>query len=467
MKKPGIIFLPHGNIQYSQLEPAKRGWVIKESYEKIFDIAVKSETKIAFEASGKTIEIMAKECPDVLKKLKYCIKNGIIEPVASPNTHIMLANVAPDVGYYSLVMGLDTWEKYIGVRPIVGWNPECGWAHFIPDIFKKAGFKILIMDWDSYLLSAVPGLRKSTGVKLDVSSHSNKNLLFKIYDYIKNKPEILQTLYKPSEITDGFHAIFRTDMLCNQMLWYLMGTPEEKRDKNITIEEIRDSLLQWKELVKNGDGFLMPYAEDAEYVGTTAYFYVKQFGIARFFEKAPESIKRFTELLNLAKQLDFRFITPSEAVKEYKIIKGLPFNKIERGCAWHGGTAKAWENTIYARILDPVCNDIFEGIKTVAKCLKLKSPMNDNGLKKALEYVIDGYVSDARWPPAPTSPGRFNVSEALDAVTRANRELDKVMKKNKINKSVYSSALLDTQINMVRTELMSISYFGENKSQGV
>jgi predicted glycosyl hydrolase (DUF1957 family) len=99
----------------------------------------------------------------------------------------MLSNVSPEIGYYSLVMGLDTWEKYTGVRPVVGWNPECGWAYFIPDIFKKAGFRFLIMDWDSYLLSTVPGLREKVGIKLDVSSHSNKNLLFKIYDHIKDR----------------------------------------------------------------------------------------------------------------------------------------------------------------------------------------------------------------------------------------------------------------------------------------
>jgi len=461
MKKIGIIFLPHANIQYSQLEPANRGWVIKRSYEKILDIATELEVKMGFEASGKTIEIMAEETPDVLRKLRTCIKNGTIEPVASPNSHIMLSNVSPEIGYYSLVMGLDTWEKYTGVRPVVGWNPECGWAYFIPDIFKKAGFRFLIMDWDSYILSTVPGLREKVGIKLDVSSHSNKNLLFKIYNHIKDRPEILKTLYKPSEITSGLYAIFRTDMLCNQMLWYLMGTPEEKRDRDVTPGEIRSSLLMWKEKIKDGDGFLMPYAEDAEYVGTTAYFYVKQFGIARFFEEAPESVKRFVDLIKLAKELEFEFIFPTETVKRYGVIKGLPFNKIERGSAWHGGTAKAWENTIYSRILDPVCDDIFEGIMTITKYLKLKTPMDDRVLKKALEYTIDGYVSDSRWPPAPTSPGRFNVCEAINALVSANKELARVMKKHRIGKSLYSPDLIKTQIEFIKNELMGMSYFGE------
>ena len=33
-----IIFMPHANIQYSQLPPEKRLWVIKNCYEKLFDL---------------------------------------------------------------------------------------------------------------------------------------------------------------------------------------------------------------------------------------------------------------------------------------------------------------------------------------------------------------------------------------------------------------------------------------------
>ena len=39
MNKPKIIFLPHANIQYSQLKPEKRQWVMKNCYEKLFDLA--------------------------------------------------------------------------------------------------------------------------------------------------------------------------------------------------------------------------------------------------------------------------------------------------------------------------------------------------------------------------------------------------------------------------------------------
>ena len=58
MPSPAILFMPHGNLQYSQLPPEKRGWVAEQSYEAIFRTARKLGVKIAFEASGETLEII-------------------------------------------------------------------------------------------------------------------------------------------------------------------------------------------------------------------------------------------------------------------------------------------------------------------------------------------------------------------------------------------------------------------------
>ncbi len=459
--------MPHGNLQYSQLPIEKRAWVVKESYEKIFDLSEKLNVKIAYEASGETLEIIAKQCPKVLKKLVTGIEKGRIEPVASPQTHIMLANIDPEIGLDSLISGRETWEKYTGVKPVTGWNPECSWASFIPDIFKKAGFKILIADADSYLLSAAPGVREATGLRFDVRGHSNKNQLFKIDKALEKNKSFMKTLFRPNRLANGLQVILRSDMMCNIMLWYLMGATEGNRKDPIKIEEVRETLLRFKNRIPGGDGFIMPYAEDAEYVGTTAYFYVKQFGLARFFEHAPESVARFKEILVLSKELGFELITPSEAVKRYDSIPGRGFECIENGCAWHGGTAKAWANTVYSRMLDPVCQSIYNGLKSIASHLKVTNMRKDAAFKEIMRNITTAYVSDSRWPPAPTSPGRFNVKEALDALSLANENMRKLMKARKIVhlKGLYSPDIMATQIAAINDELMAMDYFEEKKSK--
>lgn len=461
--KTKIIFMPHANIQYSQLKPEKREWVIKNCYEKLFDLIDNGDYKIAFEASGITIDEIAEKAPEVMAKLKRLIAEGKIEPVASPYIHFMLANIPYEVCVDSLIYSRDVWEKHTGVRPKVGWNPECGWAGYIPDAYKEAGFESLVMDADSFLLS-FDEIRKATGLEYDVAGHSNKNHLFKIEEYIKDKPEFLKYITNPSVAPNGLKMIFRSDCMANLLLWYLMGATEGLRSEPIRMDEINKMLQNWQERVKNSGSFIMPYAEDAEYIGSSAYFYVKQFNQARFFEPEPKAVDRFKEILDTAAANGYEFALPSQVIAESdNIIENNYIDCIENGVAWHGGTAKAWANTDYSRIMDPVCMSILNGIKAVAEKLGENMKNLDVELNNAMKALASAWVSDSRWPPEPTSPGRFNVRESLDDMYKANEAIAKAMENGKITdkKGIYSPNLMHTQIKAIDDKLMDLKYFGE------
>lgn len=136
-----IIFMPHANIQYSQLAPQRRHWVMKNCYEKLFDLVASDDYKIAFEASGITIEEMAKQAPEVLAKLKALVAEGKIEPVSSPYIHFMLSNIPKEVCLHSLKHSLDVWEQYVGERPkSAGIRSAAGPATF-PTFTRKPGWR--------------------------------------------------------------------------------------------------------------------------------------------------------------------------------------------------------------------------------------------------------------------------------------------------------------------------------------
>ncbi len=460
MEKSKIIFLPHANIQYSQLAPEKRQWVMKNCYEKLFDLIDAGDYRIAFEASGITIDEMAAQAPEVLAKLRKLVGEGKIEPVCSPYIHFMLANIPKEVCLHSLKHSLDVWEKHTGKRPEIGWNPECGWASYILDVYKEAGMKALIMDADSLMLS-FDEIRQATGLKFDVAGHSNKNHLFKIEEYIKDKPDFLKFITNASVAPNGLKMIFRSDCMANLLLWYLMGATEGMREEPINMNEIKNMLANWKERIAETGSFIMPYAEDAEYIGSSAYFYVKQFNQARFFEEEPDSVKRFKEILDAAKESGYDFVLPSEVLDG--AIENEYVDNIENGVAWHGGTAKAWANTEYSRIMDPVCMSIFNGIKAVAEKLGETIDNLDTDLNNAMLALASAWVSDSRWPPAPTSPGRFNVRESLDDMYKANECIKKAMEAHGIvhKRGLYSPNLMETQIKAIDDKLMEIKYFGE------
>ena len=455
--KHKIIFMPHANIQYSQLAPERRYWVMKNCYEKLFDIILEGDYKIAFEASGITIDEMAKQAPEVLEKLRELVTIGKVEPVCSPYIHFMLSNIPKELCVHSLKHSVEVWEKHTGKRPKIGWNPECGWASYIPDVYKEAGLEALVMDCDSFLLS-FDEIRKATGLSYDVEGHSNKNHLFKIEEYIKDKPEFLKYLTNPSVAPNGIKMIFRSDCMANLLLWYLMGATEGLREEPISMGEIKTMLTNWKDRIEKSGTFIMPYAEDAEYIGSSAYFYVKQFNQARFFEEEPNSVLRFKEILDVAKEAGYELATPSEVLSSGNIFENEYVENIENGVAWHGGTAKAWANTEYSRIMDPVCLAIFTGINSVKE-----RTGNMLDLDNALKALASAWVSDSRWPPAPTSPGRFNVKESIRDMFLANEYIEKAMLKAGIEKkrSLYSPSLMKTQIEAIERKLMNMEYFGE------
>lgn len=461
--KPKVIFLPHANIQYSQLKPERREWVVKNCYEPLFDLVGENHYKIGFEASGKTLDEIQRLAPQVMKKLVALIGSGQVEPVASPYTHLMMGNVPRQIAVQTLIRSLDTWERYTGYRPKVGWNPECSWNAEIPGIYKEAGIETLIMDADSFFLS-FPEIRKATGLCYDVQGHSNKNQLFLIEEYIRNKPEFLKYLTNPSVCENGLNLIFRSDCMANLLLWYLMGATEGVRREKISLEEIRAMFDRWKERTEETGTFLMPYAEDAEYIGSSAYFYVKQFNQARFFEEEPDSLTRFQEIVELAVERGFEPAPPSEVVQAARIIENPYIMRIENGVAWHGGTSKAWLNTEQALLLDPVCHMILKGIEEITAYEEINRKDNEQ-LEAAFQAVTEAWVSDARWPPAPTSPGRFNVREALDELHRANELVWEAMKVLGIEelRSLYSPDLMRSQLRFVEEQLMKLQYFEEQE----
>lgn len=465
-KKPSVIFMPHANLQYSQLRPEAREWVVRNCYEKLFDMIRRNQWHIAFEASGRTVDLIQELAPDVMKKLRGLVQDGLVEPVASPYVHFMLSNVPRELCLRSLRRSLDAWERCVGVRPRVGWNPECGWTSYIIDVYRQAGLEALVMDADSFFLS-FDEIRDATGLRYDVEGHSNKTQLFRIEEYIREKPWYLKFITNPTQAPNGLKLIFRSDCMANLLLWYLMGATEGIRGKPVEREEIRTMFSTWKDRVEKTGTFLMPYAEDAEYIGSSAYFYVKQFNEARFFEPAPESIPRFQEIVELAREAGYELTLPSQVLQQAGEVELNPYvDCIENGVAWHGGTAKAWANTEQARVLDPVCRSVYEGVCTVRDNIGASAPARQL-LEQALDALESAWVSDSRWPPHPTSPGRFNVRESIDDLYRANEALEKAMEAAGLSRrrSLYSPQLMLSQIRTMEKELMAMDYFEEGRSQ--
>jgi len=85
----------HANLNYAFLIPENYERVIRASYETIIDGHARIPgAKYVFEASGYTIDQMAKLTPDVLAKLRDAIESGQCEFMGAPYSHPIMANIS-------------------------------------------------------------------------------------------------------------------------------------------------------------------------------------------------------------------------------------------------------------------------------------------------------------------------------------------------------------------------------------
>ncbi len=404
------IFIFHANLHYSQLPPEKREFVIRESYDATLKLLREKYPHVhfCFEASGYTIEQMHRLAPDVLDRYNQAFADGACEFMGSPYAHSMLANFPFEDGLYSLKFSMEVYDKILGFRPVSAWNPECSWNKRIPEMFESAGFKNLILDWESFLISTRPEVR-AVEYDPDRTRKDGKSL-----PYYEVDPDD-RTLHFPLKITDNLTGLMRSDRICNELLWYMMGQSEEY-DGKVSIEKPLEAIEKWSGTKQQG--FLIPYAEDAEYCGTTGYFFLKYYNEFRLFEPSPESIARLDALIAKILEKDANLITISEAVGKYPRIEDIEI-EYEDKMAWHRTFSDAWANTPWAKEMSPHCREIHDKLMG----LEDKCTTDDQRalLKQGWYHLICAENSDGRWPPPPLEPGKWNIDYCWEHISEAKK----------------------------------------------
>ena len=124
------IIILHANLNYAYLPERRYEFVIRNSYELIFDTYREKlpKDKYVFEASGYTIEQMAIKTPDVLEKLKAAITSGQCEFMGSPYAHPMLPNFPEEDGRWSIKFSNDVYKNTSGSSRRASGTPSAAGA---------------------------------------------------------------------------------------------------------------------------------------------------------------------------------------------------------------------------------------------------------------------------------------------------------------------------------------------------
>lgn len=400
----------HANLNYAFLEAYKYEQVIRASYEAILD-AFRDfpKAKYVFEASGFTIDQMAELTPDVLEKLCAAIESGQCEFMGSPYAHPMLANFPEEDGRWANEFAMRTYEKHLGMRPVSGWNPECSWRQYVPRTFRDVGYKYLTLDFESYMICN----HKDYGwIERNRRHDMNWGGNLPWYDLDPDTPE-LHFPYR--NVVDGLGGFCRSDRLAGKSIQYFLG--------RCTLEDYLDNVRQWTG--RKDEGALVILADDAEYTGTTAYFYVKhENDYSRSFsvdDQAPAKLHKFIEgVLGLGELVTFE-----EACK----LPPLPDPYfVEDGFAWHRTYAEVWANTPESKRFDPQIALLRDELLALRQ--RAAETGKEGKTRELIEriwfHLTNSENSDGRWPPPPQTTCPFNVDWVQNELDRTRELLGKL-----------------------------------------
>jgi len=399
----------HANLNYAFLEPYKYEQVIRASYETIFDTFKNKapDARYVFEASGYTIKEMAERTPDVLKKLISEVERGACEFMGAPYAHPIMANIPEEDGYWSNYFSMQTYQKYLGFKPESTWNPECTWMQYVPRAFQKAGYKYMTLDFESYMNC---NDKDYSWVERNRTHDMNWGGNLPQYDLDPN----CKFLHQPfRDIVPGLHGMCRSDRVVGQYISYFLG--------RIPLETYIDTIKKW-----TGDkdkGATIMIADDAEYTGTTGYFFVKYF---RDYSKSfaidksePEKLaKLLTEVQKLGELITFKEACDMEPVEE-------PFF-VEDRYAWHRTYADAWGGTPEAKAWDPILSDIRKEYKENYQAILESDDANRALVEKFWFRLTNSANSDGRWPPPPAETCPFNREWVLNEIDETKKVLAEI-----------------------------------------
>jgi len=452
----------HGNLNYSYLTPDKYEFVIRKSYELIFDTMKEKfpGTKYVFEASGYTLEQIAILTPDILEKLKSAINSEQCEFMGSPYAHPMLPNFPKEDGKWSIRFSNEIYKKYLGIIPKSFWNPECGWRSCIPEQVAEEGYKNLIGDFEAYSRSlGIDGKPQRPEI---YEKEFSKNPSFYSFTFKYDLPGSEKAIHFPFKhiagMPDGKLRMFlRTDRVTQFAVRFFMGM------EGYSFKRYLGLIKQYSEQ-KAGEpeGALIIFADDAEYIGTNAWFRLKfQNKPDNVFEETPKSKENLINLITEVKKLG-EFVTFDDACNK---IQALPETiAFDDDTAWHGANASTWANTPMARLLRPWQDLVKEKIHALA------STMDQEILKKAWYHLTNSYNSDGQWPPtlpqAPHIVHPFNYEYCFKNLLKAELLVGGV-DRSRLNTNPVDTMkeILSIQQNLVSEKAESLIQIGSEEEK--
>ena len=143
-----LFALFHLNLAFSSIEEEQRSEVIARCYWPLLRLAER-HGPIGIEATGYTLEEIAKRDPEWIGRARALIARGRIELIGSGYSQMIGPLVPARVTKANLRIGNDVYERLLGVKPSLALVNEQAYSAGLVGLYLDAGYAALAMDWDN------------------------------------------------------------------------------------------------------------------------------------------------------------------------------------------------------------------------------------------------------------------------------------------------------------------------------
>ena len=143
----------HLNMAFSSISEESRPDLIRCCYWPLLHLAESSGIPIGVELTGWTLEQVLKLDPLWVEKFKDLLRSGACELIGSGYTQMIGPIVPFQVNQWNQKLGLQAYERVLGVRPNIVLVNEMAYSSGMVDVYAQAGYQGIIMDRDNVRLA--------------------------------------------------------------------------------------------------------------------------------------------------------------------------------------------------------------------------------------------------------------------------------------------------------------------------
>lgn len=157
-----IVF--HLNMAFSSISEESRTDLVRRCYWPLLHLSKSSGIPIGIELTGWTLEQVLKIDPQWVEELKSQLARGACELIGSGYTQMIGPIVPYQVNQWNQKLGLETYERVLGIRPRIVLVNEMAYSTGMVDVYAQAGYQGIIMDRDNVRLAMQVEHRDVTAV---------------------------------------------------------------------------------------------------------------------------------------------------------------------------------------------------------------------------------------------------------------------------------------------------------------